>query len=229
MARRLERKGTRSGAVVYDDYAHHPTEVAASLAALRELPHRRLIAVFQPHLYSRTKALAARFGRALSGGRRDRRPRRLPGAGAADRPARRASAASTSPRRPPTPPRAGGSAGWATSTGPSSVLAGRLGEGDLLVTLGAGDVFELGDRLVGEGDAVSEPAGLERDFDLSRLTTVRVGGPADMFARAGSEDQLTALLAYAEADGSQGRSGRLGIEPTGIGRWISRTRAQARS
>ncbi len=66
MARRLERKGTRSGAVIYDDYAHHPTEVAASLAALRELPHRRLIAVFQPHLYSRTKALASRFGRALA-------------------------------------------------------------------------------------------------------------------------------------------------------------------
>ena len=66
MARRLERKGTRSGAVIYDDYAHHPTEVAASLAALRELPHRRLIAVFQPHLYSRTKALASRFGRALT-------------------------------------------------------------------------------------------------------------------------------------------------------------------
>ena len=67
MARRLERKGEHDGALIYDDYAHHPTEVAASLAALRELPHRRLIAVFQPHLYSRTKALAARFGRALAG------------------------------------------------------------------------------------------------------------------------------------------------------------------
>ncbi len=57
-------------------------------SALRELPHRRLIAVFQPHLYSRTKALAARFGRALAGGRRDRRARRLPGARAAGRTAR---------------------------------------------------------------------------------------------------------------------------------------------
>ena len=67
MARRLERKGERSGALIFDDYAHHPTEVAASLAALRTLPHKRLIAVFQPHLYSRTQALAARFGRALAG------------------------------------------------------------------------------------------------------------------------------------------------------------------
>ena len=73
MARRLERKGERGGALIYDDYAHHPTEVAASLQALRELPHRRLIVVFQPHLYSRTKALARRFGPRAGPGRRDRR------------------------------------------------------------------------------------------------------------------------------------------------------------
>ena len=66
MLRRLERKGERAGATIYDDYAHHPTEVEAALAALRELGPRRLIAVFQPHLYSRTKALASRFGAALA-------------------------------------------------------------------------------------------------------------------------------------------------------------------
>src|SRR5204863_6634308 len=48
MARRLELKGHRDGAAIYDDYAHHPTEVAATLAALRELGPARLIAVFQP-------------------------------------------------------------------------------------------------------------------------------------------------------------------------------------
>jgi UDP-N-acetylmuramate--alanine ligase len=64
--RRLELKGNRNGATIYDDYAHHPTEVAAALEALRELRPRRLIAVFQPHLYSRTKALADRFGAALA-------------------------------------------------------------------------------------------------------------------------------------------------------------------
>jgi UDP-N-acetylmuramate--alanine ligase len=66
--RRMERVGeTRGGAVVYDDYAHHPTEVAATLAAARSLGARRLVAVFQPHLYSRTRALASAFGRALAG------------------------------------------------------------------------------------------------------------------------------------------------------------------
>ena len=66
MLRRQQRKGERAGAEIYDDYAHHPTEVAATLEAMRELRPRRLIAVFQPHLYSRTKALARRFGAALA-------------------------------------------------------------------------------------------------------------------------------------------------------------------
>ena len=66
--RRLERVGaTADGAEIYDDYAHHPTEVAAAIAAARTLVPRRLVAVFQPHLYSRTRALARDFGVALSG------------------------------------------------------------------------------------------------------------------------------------------------------------------
>jgi UDP-N-acetylmuramate--alanine ligase len=66
--RRLELLGhTRSGVAVYDDYAHHPTEVAATVAAAHELGARRLVAVFQPHLYSRTRALAREFGQALAG------------------------------------------------------------------------------------------------------------------------------------------------------------------
>jgi UDP-N-acetylmuramate--alanine ligase len=54
------------GARVYDDYAHHPTEVAATLDAARTLAHECLVAVFQPHLYSRTALLAREFGKALA-------------------------------------------------------------------------------------------------------------------------------------------------------------------
>ena len=56
--RRLEKRGiTDTGTIVYDDYAHHPTEVRASLKALKELyPDKKITVVFQPHLYSRTKA-----------------------------------------------------------------------------------------------------------------------------------------------------------------------------
>jgi UDP-N-acetylmuramate--alanine ligase len=65
--RRFERLGhTRRGAEVVDDYAHHPTEVAATLNAARTLAPRRIIAVFQPHLYSRTEMLAREFGAALA-------------------------------------------------------------------------------------------------------------------------------------------------------------------
>ncbi len=64
--RRLERKGSRDGTRIYDDYAHHPTEVRAALSALREQGPGRLIAVFQPHLYSRTKAFGEEFGAALA-------------------------------------------------------------------------------------------------------------------------------------------------------------------
>src|SRR6185503_1409994 len=64
--RRLQLKGRRGDTRIYDDYAHHPTEVRAALLALRELEPGRLIAVFQPHLYSRTKAFAEQFGAALS-------------------------------------------------------------------------------------------------------------------------------------------------------------------
>jgi UDP-N-acetylmuramate--alanine ligase len=65
--RRFERLGeAASGATLVDDYAHHPTEVTVTIEAARTLAPRRLVAVFQPHLYSRTRALAAGFGAALA-------------------------------------------------------------------------------------------------------------------------------------------------------------------
>ncbi len=65
--RRFQRLGRSvGGAEVYDDYAHHPTEVAATLDAARTLAPQRLVAVFQPHLYSRTELLARDFGKALA-------------------------------------------------------------------------------------------------------------------------------------------------------------------
>ena len=64
--RRMELKGTAAGVRVYDDYAHHPTEVRAQLLAARTMVGEgRLVAVFQPHLYSRTQLFAEGFGEAL--------------------------------------------------------------------------------------------------------------------------------------------------------------------
>ncbi|NIP79554.1 MAG: UDP-N-acetylmuramate--L-alanine ligase, partial [Gemmatimonadetes bacterium] len=65
--RRFQVLGEPGGIVVVDDYAHHPTEVEVTLAAARErYPDRRLVAVFQPHLYSRTRDQWRAFGRTLA-------------------------------------------------------------------------------------------------------------------------------------------------------------------
>jgi UDP-N-acetylmuramate--alanine ligase len=149
MLRRLELKGRRDGALIYDDYAHHPTEVSAALEALRELGPRRLIAVFQPHLYSRTKALAPAFGSALAAadevGVLDVYPAReepvgdLEGVSGLD--VARAVAE-----------RGGGRPVWWLKDAESAerALGPQLRDGDLLVTIGAGDIHELASKLVDE-------------------------------------------------------------------------------
>jgi UDP-N-acetylmuramate--alanine ligase len=151
--RRFQRVGeTVSGATVYDDYAHHPTEVAATLRAARTLEgHGRLVAVFQPHLYSRTALLAREFGAALALADvvavLDVYPARERGE---DHPGVSglliAEAAADA---------AGGKpVYWLPSFADAEpVLRGVLGEGELCLVMGAGDVDELGRRLV-EGKRV---------------------------------------------------------------------------
>jgi UDP-N-acetylmuramate--alanine ligase len=212
--RRLEVKGERGGVRIYDDYAHHPTEVRAALSALRELNPPRLVAVFQPHLYSRTKVFATQFGAALALADEvvvlDVYPAREepvgPLAGVSGLDVARA-AADAGHGKP---------VAWLpTAAKAEAFLVNRLASlpaGSFLVTVGAGDVFRLGESLVkgGAGDPertfpqfVSEgspapPAGIERNYPLARLTTVRTGGPADYFARPESQEELVALLAWAK-------------------------------
>jgi UDP-N-acetylmuramate--alanine ligase len=136
--------------VIYDDYAHHPTEVRAALEAARELKPRRLIAAFQPHLYSRTKALASELGGALAAADEiavlDVYPAREEPVGPLEGVSGLMVAEAAAER-------AGGRPVWwlpdadvaATALGP------QLGDGDLLVTIGAGDIFKLAEALA-EGD-----------------------------------------------------------------------------
>ncbi|MFL5846459.1 MAG: UDP-N-acetylmuramate--L-alanine ligase [Solirubrobacteraceae bacterium] len=145
--RRFQRLGeTASGAVVIDDYAHHPTEVAATIAGARSFGARRVVAVFQPHLYSRTAQFASEFGAALASADvacvLDIYPAReraedFPGV----RGLRIAEAAAD---------RAGGrEVLWLPGFDEAeSALRGLLRDGDLCLILGAGDVDELGRRLV---------------------------------------------------------------------------------
>ena len=64
--RRFQHKGTVGGVTIIDDYAHHPTEIQATLSAAGNYPHKKLWCVFQPHTYTRTKALLKEFAQALS-------------------------------------------------------------------------------------------------------------------------------------------------------------------
>ncbi len=64
--RRFEYKGSFNGVTVIDDYAHHPTEITATLTAAQNYPHQTLWCVFQPHTYTRTKAFMKEFARALT-------------------------------------------------------------------------------------------------------------------------------------------------------------------
>jgi UDP-N-acetylmuramate--alanine ligase len=150
VARRLELKGRANGALVYDDYAHHPTEVAATLEAARELQPRRLIAAFQPHLYSRTKALAADFGASLAEADEvavlDVYPAR-------EEPVGELAGVSGLMVAEAAAEHAGGRPVWwlPTAETAAAALGPRLGEGDVLITIGAGDIFKLADALVDGG------------------------------------------------------------------------------
>jgi UDP-N-acetylmuramate--alanine ligase len=150
MLRRLELVGTHAGALIYNDYAHHPTEVAAALSALRELDPRRLIAVFQPHLYSRTKALSEQFGAVLTAADEIAVLEVYP---AREEPIGDLAGVTARSVAEAAAERAGGRPVWwlRDAERVRRALAPRLGEGDLLVTLGAGDIYRLAERLADDG------------------------------------------------------------------------------
>ena len=142
--RRFEKKGETGGIVVVDDYAHHPTEVAATLAAARQsYPDRRVVALFQPHLYSRTKDFAATFGAVFLNadvllvapiyGSREAPREGVTGALVADAATARGHRAARY---------------IADRADIGRVLEEELKEGDLLLTMGAGDVNQFGEEFL---------------------------------------------------------------------------------
>jgi UDP-N-acetylmuramate--alanine ligase len=151
VARRLEHKGISGGTEIYDDYAHHPTEVRAALEALRGGEPSRLIAVFQPHLYSRTKALAEEFGAALALADEaivlDVYPAREEPVGELAGVSGKLVADAASERM------GGRPVFWApTLDGALDAVRRRLAPDRIVVTIGAGDIFRLGEALVEDQD-----------------------------------------------------------------------------
>lgn len=142
--RRFEKKGEIAGITVIDDYAHHPTEIRATLQAAKKCPHGKLWCVFQPHTYTRTKALMDDFAAALS---------------LADHvvladiyPARETdnlgiSSATLKDRITAL----GGTANYLDSFDKiETFLLQNCQKGDLLITMGAGDVVKIGEKLLGQ-------------------------------------------------------------------------------
>ena len=137
--RRMEFKGKFHGADVYDDYAHHPDEVAATISAVRDaMPGRRLVLAFQPHTYSRTSALFDDFVRELS--RADvlvlaeiyaARERNTIGISSAD-----------------VAEKISGAVFCETLPEVTEYLRQNVREGDVVLTMGAGDIFRAGEALL---------------------------------------------------------------------------------
>jgi UDP-N-acetylmuramate--alanine ligase len=136
--RRFEFKGKYNGADVYDDYAHHPGELRALLDAVEPLGYRRTILVFQPHTYSRTKALFGDFVTQL------RRPDLVCLAeiyAAREKNTLGISSADLAARVP-------GARYFGTFGEIETALRELAEPGDLILTVGAGDVYKLGEDLV---------------------------------------------------------------------------------
>ena len=147
VVRRFELKGERAGVLVVDDYAHHPTEIRATLAAARQVyPDRRIVALFQPHLFSRTRDFTGEFGAALAAADMnivmDVYPSReapIPGVTGelvadAARKAGRGEVISRHEKKEVV-----------------DTLERMLAPGDLLLTLGAGDVVKFGEEYLKRG------------------------------------------------------------------------------
>jgi UDP-N-acetylmuramate--alanine ligase len=134
VGRRWEHRGTVSGVTLVDDYAHHPTEVAATVGVARDLAQGKVWAVFQPHLYSRTARFHDEFGESLIGadevvitdvyGSREEPVPGVTGAMVAEAVVRHGGKAHYVPHR----------------SDLAGFLASRVAEGDLVLTMGAGDV-----------------------------------------------------------------------------------------
>lgn len=140
--RRFEKKGVLNGVTIIDDYAHHPQEIAATLSTAENYPHRELWCVFQPHTYTRTRALMDDFAEALS---------------AADHvvladiyAARETDTLGISSSMLAEKIAGLGTDAWyfPSFSEIEEFLLEKCGSGDLLITMGAGDIVKVGENLL---------------------------------------------------------------------------------
>lgn len=219
--RRFETKHFSKKYRIVDDYGHHPTEVAATLQTARSYERSRVVVLFQPHRYSRTQKLADEFGKALQ---------------AADLVfVTDVYAASEDP----IPGISGQTivdairdngetkAAFVPDLATAHHLVGNaLEEGDLFLTLGAGNVHEAGNKLIHDLKVLEEiqsetgVTAIKLYEPMARHSTLRVGGPAQFWIEPGEFEQFADTVNFCKARGIPvrivGRGSNLLIRDGGI-------------
>jgi UDP-N-acetylmuramate--L-alanine ligase/UDP-N-acetylenolpyruvoylglucosamine reductase len=221
-ARRFEVKFRSSDYMVVDDYAHHPTEIKATLAAAKNSGWKRVLALFQPHRYSRTKALLGEFAGAFHD---------------ADQvfiteiyAASEAAMAGVTGEAVAEGVRADGHAQvrYEPTLGRlRGAVNAILEPGDLVITLGAGDIHRVAHHLA-QGISwyaellpkLKRESVLKRDEPLNKHTTMRIGGPAQLWFEPTDEEDLITGLRFAHDRGIPvtfiGRGSNLLVRDGGI-------------
>jgi UDP-N-acetylmuramate--alanine ligase len=196
--RRFEIKYKSDRFLLVDDYAHHPTEIRATLKTARSIGRKRVLTMFQPHRYSRTKALCKEFGRAFDD---------------ADRvvvtdvyPASEAPIAGISGKTIADEMATHGHRGVSYQPHFESVyreVGNILDSGDLIVSLGAGNIHEQLSILAADlviAEKLKAIVGTEGDVrlyePLSKHTTLRVGGPAQFWVEPRTENAFAELIRF---------------------------------
>lgn len=200
--RRFEVVHASPDYLVVDDYGHHPTEIEAVVRTARTAGRGRVLLLFQPHRYTRTLALREEFGRALALADAvvvtDVYPAsEVPLPGVSGQMVAEAAAAAGSPH-----------AVYAASRAAAGLEAGRLlRPGDLLVTLGAGNIHEQGTALARDLQTLEKlqaamGPGVARLYEpLAKHTTMRVGGPAQFWLEPETEEGFCELVRTAHEAG----------------------------
>lgn len=219
--RRFETKHLSKRYRIVDDYGHHPTEVAATLQTARSYGSGRVVVLFQPHRFSRTAKLADEFGRALQDAdlvyvtevyAASEDP--IPGVSGE-------TIVNAVKVNGPTP------AHYLPDLSTAHHVVGNaLREGDLFLTLGAGNVHEAGNRLVRDLEVMEQlinEAGVEeiRLYEpMSRHSTMRIGGPAQFWIEPSEFEQFSGAVSFCKARGIPvrvvGRGSNLLVRDGGI-------------
>jgi len=219
--RRFEIRYQSAHHLVVDDYGHHPTEIAATLATARTGGWKRVIAMFQPHRFSRTLALKDEFGKAFADADHvfvsdvyaaSEKP--IPGVSGATIVEALQAGGHPSARHVPEVSRI------------HCAAAAVLEPGDLVISLGAGNIHEAGARLAQDlatGEklrAVMGPGAIKLHEPLSRHTTMRIGGPAQFWVEPETEEGFADLVQFCFDEGIafmvMGRGSNLLVRDGGI-------------